>query len=137
MMIGVQMIIYVHPFTLEALAKVETRGSLAGDGALSAGNGGGMQVAGEAAAKADRAATPGEFPVQAVKRTMANFASGLHVPPRKPAPLNIPLLWRGPIPENSTVVQPASHRIVSRPSDGPRRALSTVTRKHPKPCGED
>jgi hypothetical protein len=109
-------------FTLEVLAKLETRGSLAEDGAVSAGNGGGMQVAGEAAAEADLAATPGEIPAQAVKRTMANFASGLHVPPRKPAPLNIVLRHvlvgmgtgePGPIPETAPLFnqpRPASFR---------------------------
>jgi len=121
-MIDVQVTMHVHPFTLEALAKAETRGSAAGDGALSAGNGGGIQVPGEAAAEACRAATPGELPAQAVKHTMANFASGLHVPPRKPAPLKI--LPRhalvdmgtgepGPLPETAPLFnqpRPASFR---------------------------
>ena len=107
MMIDVQMTIHVHPITLEALAKAETRGSSGGDGAVSAGNGGGMQVAGEAGAEADRAATPREFPAQAVMRTIANWASGFHVLPRKPAPLNI-LLWH-PIPETAPLFnQPRS-----------------------------
>ena len=122
MMIRVQMIIHVHPFTLEALAKAETRGSPAGDRAVSAGNGGGMLVAGEAGAEAYRAATQGVLPAQAVKRTMANFASGLHVPPRKPAPLNILPLYAlvdtgtgepGPIPETAPLFnqpRPASFR---------------------------
>jgi hypothetical protein len=100
-------------FTLEVRAKVETRRSLAGDGAVSAGNGGGMRVAGEAAADADRAATPGELPAQSVKRMMANFASGLHVPSRKPAPPQYPFPTAGPIPETAPLFnqpRPASFR---------------------------